>query len=67
MSDSFETPLGYFGQEYWSGFPFPPAGDLLDPGLKPASFASPALIGFFTTAPPGKPYKHIYKIKIFWP
>ena len=24
-------------QEYWSGVPFPPPGDLPDPGFKPAS------------------------------
>ena len=24
-------------QEYWSGFPFRASGDLLDPGIKPAS------------------------------
>ena len=43
-------------QEYWSGLPFPPPGDLPNPGIKPTSFASPALAGrFFTTEPPGKP------------
>ena len=43
-------------QEYWSGLPFPPAGDLTDPGLEPVSPASPGLAGrFFTTEPPGKP------------
>ena len=42
-------------QEYWSGLPFPPSGDLPNPGIKPLS---PALTGgFFTTEPPGKP-KH---------
>ena len=31
----------------WRGFPFPSPGDLLDPGIEPAS---PALArGFFTT------------------
>ena len=36
--------------------PFPPAGDLPDPGIQPASLAPPILIGtFFTTASPGKP------------
>ena len=30
-------------QEYWSGLPFPHPGDLLDPGVKPASPQSPAL------------------------
>jgi len=37
-------------QEYWSGLPFPPPGDLPDPETEPLSFASPALAGgFFTT------------------
>ena len=40
-------------QEYWSGLPFPPPGDLPDPGIEPVS---PALAGgFFTAEPPGKP------------
>ena len=30
-------------QEYWSGLPCPPPGDLPDPGIKPASPVSPAL------------------------
>ena len=43
-------------QEYWSGLPFPIAGDLLDPGIEPAPPASPALLGgFYTIEPPGKP------------
>ena len=37
-------------QEYWSGLPFPPPGDLSDPGIKPLSLASPALAGRFFTA-----------------
>ena len=32
-------------QEYWSGLPFPPPGDIPDPGIKPVSFASPVLAG----------------------
>ena len=44
---------GFPRQEYWSGLPFPPPGDLSDPEIEPAS---PALAGrFFTTEPPGKP------------
>ena len=40
-------------QEHWSGFPFPPPGDLPDPAIKPGSSA---LAGrFFTTESPGKP------------
>ena len=43
-------------QEYWSGLPFPPPGDLPYPGIKPTSLVSLALAGrFFTTVPPGKP------------
>ena len=29
-------------QEYWSGLPFPPPGDLPDPWIQPTSLASPA-------------------------
>ena len=29
--------MGFSSQEYWSGLPFPPPGDLPDPGIKPAS------------------------------
>ena len=62
----FETPwtiacqaplsLGLFRQEYWSGLPCPPPGDLPNPGIESTSPVSPALAGgFFTTEPPGKP------------
>ena len=47
-----QAPLsvGFSRQEYWSGFPCPPPGDLPDPGMEPASLMSPALAGgFFTT------------------
>ena len=42
-------------QEYWSGLPFPSPEDLPDTGIEPATFVSPALVGGFFTAPPGKP------------
>ena len=29
--------MGFSRQEYWSGLPFPPPGDLPDPGIKPWS------------------------------
>ena len=29
--------MGFSWQEYWSGLPFPPSGDLPDPGIKPMS------------------------------
>ena len=42
-------------QEYWSRLPFPPAGDLPHPGVKPILLVLTALAGgFFTTASPGK-------------
>ena len=52
--------LGFSRQEYWDRLPFPISRDLPDPGIKPASLASPALAGYFFTALPGKP--HIYKL-----
>ena len=47
--------MGFSRQEYWNGLPFPPPGDLPDPGIKPKSLVSPELAGgFFTTESPGK-------------
>ena len=40
-------PLGFSRQEYWSGLPCPPPGDLPDSGIEPASLMSPALVGKF--------------------
>ena len=34
--------MGFSRQEYWSGLPFPPPGDLPDPGIEPVSPVSPA-------------------------
>ena len=43
--------MGFSRQEYWSGFPFPPPGDLPKPGIEPLCPVSPALAsGFFTTS-----------------
>ena len=51
-------PMGFSKQEYCSGLPFPPPGDLLNPGIEPMSPASPALSDrFLTTEPPGKPIR----------
>ena len=47
-----QAPLSmeFTRQGYWSGMSCPPPGDLPDPGIEPASVASPALAsGFFTT------------------
>ena len=62
----FETPwavshqaplsMGFSRQEYWSGLPCPPPGDLPHSGIKLMSLKSPTLAGgFFTTEPPRKP------------
>ena len=43
--------MGFSRQEYWSGLPCPPLGDLPNPGIEPVSLTSPALSsGFFTTS-----------------
>ena len=52
--------MGFSREEYWSGLPFPPPGDLPDPGIEPMSPVSPALAGgCFTTEPPGKPHPSV--------
>ena len=35
--------MGFPRQEYWSGLPCSPPGDLPDPGIKPVNPATPAL------------------------
>ena len=43
-TEAHQAPLsmGFSRQEYWSGLPFPPPGNRLNPGIEPRS---PALIG----------------------
>ena len=41
-------------QEYWSRLPFPPPGDLPQPGIEPRSLALAG--GFFTTCHLGSPF-----------
>ena len=51
-----QAPLstGFSKQEYWSGLPCPPLGNLPNLGIEPASLVSPALAGrFSTTKQPG--------------
>ena len=56
--------MGFSRQEHWSGLPFPPPGDLPDPGIQTASPESPALAGvFFTTELTGKPFMTVMSIK----
>ena len=40
-------PMGFSRQEYWSGLPCPPPGDLPHPGIKSAFLMPPALAGEF--------------------
>ena len=54
---------GISQQEYWSGLPFSPPGDLPDPGIQPKS---PALAdGFFTTSATWKAQKYTHRRKKF--
>ena len=45
-------PMGFSRQEYWSGWPCPPPGDLPDPGIQSRSPALPA--DSLPSAPPGQ-------------
>ena len=48
--------MGFSQQEYWSGLPFPPLGDLPHPGKEPSvSCVSCIADGFFTAEPPEEP------------
>ena len=56
---AYQAPLsmGFTRQEYWSGLPFPPPGDLPDPRIESTSPESPALqAGSLPAEPSGKPY-----------
>ena len=56
---------GFSRQEYWSGLPCPPPGDLPDPGIKPMSLTSPALAdGFCTTRATWTAWHIYYMISI---
>ena len=48
--------MGFSRQEYWSGLPFPPPGDLADPGIEPGS--STLQVDSLLSEPPGKPKFH---------
>ena len=47
--------IGFSRQEYWSGLPCPPPGDLPDTGIKPTPLASPALTHRETLCAVGSP------------
>ena len=51
--------MGLSRQEYWSGFPCPPLGDLPHPGIELVSVMSPAMAGrFFTTDATWEAHSH---------
>ena len=41
--------MGFSRQEYWSGLPWFPPGDLPDPGIEAMFLTSPAFVGRFYT------------------
>ena len=55
--------MGFSRQEYWSGLPCPPPGNLPDPGIESLSLMFPEIAGgffclfvcFLPLSPPGKP------------
>ena len=49
--------MGFSGQEYWSGLPFPSTGHLLNPGIKPGSPTLQA--DFLLSEPPGKAFTEL--------
>ena len=54
-----QSPLSmeFSRQEHWSGLPFPPLGDLPNPGIEPMSLVSPSLVWrFFNIASLGSPW-----------
>ena len=63
VAHQFPLSMGFSRQEYWSGLPCPPPGDLPDPGMKPVCLLSSVLAGrIFTIVPTGKPYTTMTKI-----
>ena len=57
--------MGFSRQEYCSGLPFPPPGDLPDAEIKPVSLASPELAGgFFTTSANWEAHVFLHSILI---
>ena len=55
--------MGFSRQEQWSGWLFPPSGDLPDPGIEPESLMSSHWqVGSSPRVPPGKPiFTHMNK------
>ena len=57
--------MSFSRQEYWSGLPCPPPGDLPHPGMEPMSLTSFALAGgFFTTSATWETSLLVRKVKV---
>ena len=57
--------MGFSRQEYWSGLPCSPPGDLPNPGIEPTSLISAAWqMGPLPPVPPGKPQWTSIRIQI---
>ena len=60
---TYQVPLsiGFSRQKYWSGLPFPPPGDLPNPGVepRPPTLQADALL----SEPPGKPHTIVYRLQ----
>ena len=59
--------MGFSRQEYWSGLPCTPPGDLPDPGIEPESLTFPALADrFFTTSATLEARPFIIQLQNIW-
>ena len=58
--------MGFSRQEYWSGLPRLPPGDLADPGIQPVSLTSDLYwqAGSLSLAPPMA--KHGWLVHVVW-
>ena len=53
--------MGFPRQQYWSGWPYSPPGDLLNPGIEPAS---PEALGSLPLSHWGSPCKYLVSIQL---
>ena len=61
---AYQAPLSmeFSRQEYWSGLPCHPPGDLSGPGIEPAPLTFPALAsGYFTISSTWEAHKYFFK------
>ena len=68
---AYQAPLslGFSSQEYWSGLPCPPPGDLPNPGIETLSVASPGFVGGCLGCHLGSPARlctHLRVLSVRW-